>query len=473
MIRKIVGLSLVITFSSGALADTTHGVLIGGGFKLESSQGQIEQNVLWLEKVLTPKLNGLDIFYGNGDKENQVDVVYWDPVARLSETRNPIADVFDSPAAEWLRYKKHEVKTTLGDISAQNITDSLTQLLPSLTDPNLLIVYNGHGGYGGLNNTDQNTLLLWHNTSMTVREFKRLLDHVPANTNSRFVLTQCYSGGFYDAVLNNNKVVPKRCGFMADGENLESEGCDLGINKDDFRDYTTYFFAALDGKTRHDNALAFNPDRNDDGRVSYFEAHLYALEAAHSSDLSRATTEIFLERWQPWFLRWQPNSHKFDNDYQQIADAVASKNNINIAQLVDLRTQEEKKLAAIVFDKAQLKKHIAESQAHIIYDLQGSYPQLMHPYTTAYTQLIATHYAKISLAIQSHQQYAELVKLLAQLEQIQVAELAQKRRITQIEKVHRLQKLALLLDNFKRYASADAQAQFSSLQQCEAGVLAP
>ena len=452
-----------------AYADT-QAVLIGGGYKLESSQGQIEENVRWLQQVLPNHVKSLDVFFGSGADDKIHDVVYWDNNARNSDQRNPLADVLDSPASEWIRYKHNQVAPNLGTAEKSNLESKLGAYLSQIKSNNFLLVYNGHGGYGGLHKTHLNTLLLWNNTELNVGEFRNLLDKTPKNVTSRFVLTQCYSGGFYDALIRNNKVVPNRCGFMADAENLEAEGCELGINKDDFRDYTTYFFAALNGKTRHNETLLFNPDRDNNQKISFHEAHFYALEAAFSSDLSRSTSEIFLERWQPWHVRWQSASIQ-NNDYGLLAKSVATRYSIQLDQLSNQRSAKENELAGIQSQKQSNAEKIKSLQKKLLNQLTLEFPFLSHPFTSSYTSNIAQQENLIKQRIRELADYPMLVEELVTMEKLLTQELAKKREITQIEKVRRLQRLANLENAFNRFASSEQKRDYQSLVDCEKGYL--
>ncbi|MBK8186873.1 MAG: hypothetical protein IPK77_06290 [Cellvibrio sp.] len=448
----------------------TQAILVGGGYKLESSQGQIEENVRWLQQVLPNHVNSLDIFFGSGTNEKTHDVVYWDNTARSSEQRNSLADVLDSPSSEWMRYKHNQVNPNFGSTEKSNLESKLGTYLPQLKSNNFLFVYNGHGGYGGLGKTHLNNFLLWNNTQLNTDEFRNLLDKIPPKTTSRFVLTQCYSGGFYNAVINNNKVIPHRCGFMADAENLEAEGCELGINKDDFRDYTTYFFAALNGKTRHNEALMFNPDKDGNQKISFREAHFYALEAALSSDLSRSTSEIFLEKWQPWHIRWQTD-RSAQNDYDTLAKAVAIRNSIQPDKLNQQRSTKELELADIQSKKQATTEKIKSLQKTLLAHLELDFPFLKHPYTSSYTSAINQQTELIQQKIRQLGEYPQLVNELNLMEQLLTQELAKKREITQIEKVRRLQRLAILENAFDRFASSEQKRGYQSLVDCEKGHL--
>jgi hypothetical protein len=463
-------LIVCLLLTKSTLGDT-QAVLIGGGYKLESSQGQIEENVSWLKTILPQHVKSLNVFFGSGTDSRIHDVVYWDTTARKSTDRNPLADVFDSPSSEWVRYRHNSINPDMGSASKSNLVSNLNNLLPKVDADNFLLVYNGHGGYGGLNKTLFNSLLLWDHSELNVQEFRDLLNLIPEQTTKRFVLTQCFSGGFYDAVINNHQVSANRCGFMADAENLEAEGCELGINKDDFRDYTTYFFAALNGTSRYGEPLILNPDKDGNAKISFQEAHFYALEAALSSDLSRSTSEIFLERWQPWYLRWQNFSSAIDNHYAKLVKSVSTRYSVNPEDLTTQRSGKEADLEKIKLDKNLTQEKIISLKKSIAEKVTLIYPFLSHPFTQGYTMGIQENESAIRSAITELDEYPKLVEALNEMETLFTKELQTKREITQIEKVRRLQRLSVLEDSFHRFANDTQAKQYESLLNCEKGYL--
>src|SRR5690606_26698794 len=126
--------------------------------------------------------------------------------------------------------------------------------------------------------------------------------------------------------LSPKNIATNHCGFFAVDERTEAEGCTPGIDAGDYRDYATYFIAALAGRSRVDEPLTAQPDRNGDGKVSLNEAHAYAYTEGFSTDIPRSTSDYFLELWEPWYARW----HSFvplsnDNSYWLNAKRLAQK----------------------------------------------------------------------------------------------------------------------------------------------------
>ena len=466
---------LILLASAAEVRAQTQVFLIGGGYTLDASQGQIEQNVHWLADMLRPESDSLDIFYGNGD-EAAVDVVYWAENTSRDYSTNPLAAVYQQPGSDFLRYKKHELQANRGSTQKDHLLNQLQTLLPKLQGPDLLLIYNGHGGYGGDHTPQLSTLKTWERSFTTVAELRSTLNLVPTSVTTRFVFTQCFSGGFYHLInqsrMVQNKTSHRRCGFMAGADNEEVEGCELGINKDDFRDYSTSFFAALLGTARFGGDLETVADLNNDGKVSYREAHLYTLKTAISSGLPRSTSEMYLEQWEPWFLRWSISKESPENEYSQAARYIAEKNHISLTtSLVDQCLVKEHNLQQAIAQKEAIARTIEGLQGKIRNSVEGEFPFLKHPYASQYISTITNQLQPVQKYIQSQPQFTELIQQLNAYEQAMLAELRAKRELTQVKKVERMFKLAQLQNGLLRFASQSARQEYSDVLSCEEGFL--
>lgn len=467
-------LGLLSVFLSVNGVAGTQVILVGGGFQQDASQGQIEQNVLWLENLLEPRVPQLDSFFGSGE-DHSLDVVYWDEARRQNIERNPIADLFGVPQSDWLQYKHHDVRASRGSTEVTHLKTELTSILAQPRGESLFFIYNGHGGYGGYNKPTRNHLKLWNNTRLSVDELRVLFNAVPDTTSTRFLVAQCYSGGFYhllnESLLDFEKTPHQRCGFMAEAPDRESEGCELGINKDEFRDYSTYFFSALTQAPRHDREFVVNPDFDKSGGVSYREAHWYALLAAESSDLSRSTSEMYLEYWQPWYMRWYVGATAH-NEYDQLAHRVAEMHGISTEKsLIQQRQKKATLLSKVESDYQHALGEIGRLRLSMQRRVELRYPFLKHPYSRDYILDIARKQQQVMQLITGLLDYPELVSLLESLEPQGKNILQLKRELTQIEKVARLMRLARLQTAFQRFASGKSKAQYQRLLDCENATL--
>ena len=311
-----------------------HVWVVGGGPYPGQSQAQIEFNVNWVIQVLNAGAGArqLHVYYTDGSTGGR-DVVLWQPPLESKASLQPLARVFGEQGPNGERFYSNRVSGVQAGTEAGSLRTRLEKDFSELKPGDrAMLIYNGHG----LRDRDDaagNALLLWNDTRLSVREMDRIMSRLDPAVPLRFVFTQCYSGGFARLMHPQARDTlalgdANRCGFFAESEDRESEGCSASINVGDYRDYSTYFFAALNGRTRTGEAIGVNPDRNGDNVVSLYEAHLFALSQAHNADLPRATSEVFLERWQPWYLRWIDTGAEPDNVYGRMAREVAKKNGL-------------------------------------------------------------------------------------------------------------------------------------------------
>jgi hypothetical protein len=87
-----------------------------------------------------------------------------------------------------------------------------------------------------------------------------------------------------------------RCGFFATWSDRLAAGCTPDTAEADYKDYTTYFFAALSGRTRTGQLLA-PPDYDHDGRTSLAEAHAYVMLTSDTIDLPVRTSDVLLRQF--------------------------------------------------------------------------------------------------------------------------------------------------------------------------------
>jgi len=73
-------------------------------------------------------------------------------------------------------------------------------------------------------------------------------------------------------------------------------GCTPDTAEENYKDYTTYFFAALSGRTRMGQAVPA-PDYDHDGRTSMAEAHAYVLLTSDTIDIPMTTSDVLLRQF--------------------------------------------------------------------------------------------------------------------------------------------------------------------------------
>jgi hypothetical protein len=471
---------LVLTTSSAVATD--HVWVVGGGPTLKSSQGQIELNVKWEQDVIQRRTPGakLATYFASGNGGLR-DVFITQRAVESPATLQPLARVFDQQEFNGDIYLHHSVANVLGSTRADQLTTRLEEDFRRLAlGDRALFIFYGHGTYEP-KDVSGNALRLWGNTTLSARQLEKLFSTVNPVVPMRFFLPQCYSGGFArlmhkDAKREGAWVDHQRCGFMSVAEDREAEGCSASISVGDFRDYTTYFFAALDGRTRQGDALPTDPDLNGDGVVTLREAHLYSLVQANSTDLPRSTSEVYLEEWQPWYLRWVSYGPPPANVYARLATQLAEKQGFPVDQrlisaVLLRRSQRTAELEAL---QAERNRSIAEAkdyQSVIQVDLLERWPGAAHPYTQNYFEFLKHELAPAQDFIMHHIKYADLVQRQERTFELDGKILATQRELAQMEKILRLRKLSRLLAQFERNAGRSERTVYQRLIQCEESAL--
>lgn len=432
--------------------------LIGGGNTLENSQGQIEENVRWLQTGLKRQGIPTKTYFTHGNEHGH-DVIYYAPSAERDNNLEVILRVIRKGLAYAQVKKKNTLESVDGSTEKKQLLRSLSRDFDEANpDDHIVLIYNGHGDIDS-KDTRKNSLKLWQDTRLEISELDALLDKLPQQTNVSFVLTQCFSGSFaglvYESPFDRTPANQSRCGFLAESDRREAEGCDLGINQEEFRDYTTYFFAALFGQDRLGNPIPLGMiDRDKSGKVSFYEAHLYTLENAQSSDLSRSSSEVLLEQEQSWYTRWDTWRQPPPNQYTDIAEKVSERESLpdHGFQLVKAVLKLHKKHDGLQRESRQLKLQIKELQTSI--QRTHSIENLtMHELSIAEIDSLATK-------LKGHTEFQLLVEKQNQQEELNKLALEANRALVQAEKILRMNRLARLLH-------WNSSQETETVQECE------
>jgi len=190
-------------------------------------------------------------------------------------------------------------------------------------------------------------------------------------------------------------------------------------------------------------------------------------------DNAPSTREVFLERWQPWFLRWINTGSEPDNVYSRLAREVAIKNGLPEsapALAGELRTRRgalAEKMLELGKDRRSLSREIHILQEEIQKEVGLRWPESLSPYTLNFVQFLKKDLDAAQDYILSHPRYAGLVvkqdRYAALMEEITGLD----RDITQLDKVLRLRNLARWLSQLERHGTEEERGWYQRLQSCE------
>lgn len=446
--------------------------LIGGGPHLDASEAQIEQNVLWVKEVVEqlPGVRDLHVLFADGASP-EADVLEWRAPAEDALSMQPLARVYDTYRINGERYRNHAIAGVEGSTEVGFLSRRLQRARGELSESEQLwLVFNGHGGQGGT--AADNYLSLWEQTDMSVQELEQLLSSGPRSAPTRFVLTQCYAGGFAQLVYRNAD--PRqglsdypRCGFLAVAAEQAAEGCSPALATADYRDYSTYFFAALYGRSRTGTPLQAEPDRDGDGQVNPYEAHLYALRTARSTDLPRSTSEDYLLRWAPWYVDWLPVAEG-STLYASLAQELAAALKIgDAAELAARREPLHLQIGRLRTEQRARRKSATALRESIQWELEARWPAARFGHTLAFRQFLEQDLAAAQAFILAHPDYPELVAAQDGYWALVDAELELERSQAQLDRIAHLRRLDYLSRAFGRWAGVGQQADYARLLDCE------
>jgi hypothetical protein len=254
----------------------------GGGGAPSYNEIALEKNLLYFQrtlKVLGFNPADVSIFFANGN-DRQSTIRYLDPNGNQ-------------------KFKPPEIPNLKGASTLANLQAWLNKYPQQNSQNNKIFFY--FTGHGHLNeeNANDNSLMLWQEQKLSVKQFSSLLDRLPTQTPIAIMMAQCYSGSFANIIYEGGdpqKPLAKqnRCGFYATIRTLPSVGCTAEVNESDYRDYSSSFFAGLSGRSRTGQSVP-SADYNKDGRVAYNEAHAFAKIDEKTTDLPVSTSEVWLQ----------------------------------------------------------------------------------------------------------------------------------------------------------------------------------
>lgn len=465
-----------------SLAARDNLLIVGGGPQPKESQVSIERNIIWIGRLTRDAFASRHLLFTAGPDrvkdvvERQADnpkLQDFLPLSRIFGKRHDALSVFRTN-----RLPRIDAPATSSSVE-QNLSSALSDLKPG---DSLWFIYNGHGGMQSAAFPSKNTFRLWNNTTLNAQQFASLLQSRPDGISVRSFMPQCFSGGFATSIAltpekpSASAIDPLQCGFYSVPSNQESEGCTISVDSGEYRDYSTYFFAALSGKRRDGSPVTV--ETSDNGRPTLLDAHRWAYINSASTDIPFSSSEYFLELWQPWYLRWQSVVTPDENNpYFRTALTLAKKVGIDDTQFHRLaRISDERYLELqreINATRQQLDKtSIAEKtrRKRLLNDFLQHYPEAQFPYNSAWNTLIQKQGNEILDWIRQHPDYAELARLQDGLDRLEQQLLEQERAATPYLRIKRMLKLTTIHQQFQRHSTQAEKDTYLALLDCESWI---
>ena len=275
---------------------------IGGGYEPAGNQASLEANVLFFQQLVDqqfPSTTRHQVFFADGlDAKEDLQVS-----SPRSESTTPTIALLESAFAidrPRLSYRNHQVPNVRGPISPKSIRIGLDEIAAQLTDRDRLFIYvTAHGSPGQSKDSMNTSITCWNKQSLSMKTFSQWLDRLPSRIPVVLVMAQCYCGGFANTMfeggeIGNGLAKGVRVGFFAQRFDLPAAGCRPDIENDE--EYSSYFWGAFMGRSRT-GKLAEGVDCDNNGRVSFDEAHAYAVRASQTIDIPLKTSDMFLRHY--------------------------------------------------------------------------------------------------------------------------------------------------------------------------------
>ena len=456
---------------------------IGGGYSPSGNQVSLEKNVLLFQRTLvdcTVNDRPHDIYFADGfDSANDVQVVDRESVPKANRL---MAEFFGSHDKLGLTYRNHQVPNVRGSASPVNIRQWFQEARGRLTSGDRLIIYvTAHGNRSeDRGNAYDTTIATWNNTSIRMQEFARMLDQLPQGVNVVTIMVQCYSGGFSRLIFEDGDpdkglANQSRCGFFATVHGRPAAGCTPEVDEASYVEYSTYFWTALSGRDRSGNTIV-RPDYDEDGKVSFAEAHAYTLLTADTIDAPVTTSSAFLDVYS-YFGRRGESLLQEEEPYGVIHGLASPVQRAVLDGLSEQLGLSGSKRIVDAYQQSQQRRGrgrprvrrdpAAQLRNRIANDIERRWPGLANTLNPISIDLVTSRKNEFISAVESHSEYARYRELV---DADDSATSDEKRRV-KCERLVRIADNVMLAENLKRIGDAEAVRTYKAIVRAEAGSL--
>ncbi len=465
-----------------------HFLTIGGGYAPAHSQLSLEKNVLFVQQVFraweVPTADQ-DILFGCGDAPNRD--VQINQMAEIPRVNLLLSQISNRDESMDYGYRHHAIPHVAAAATRQALNGWIDGVGQRLGEGDRLFIYfTGHGGSG--NPARNTTMMLWGDDALPVRDFTRMLDRLSPKVQVVLVMVQCHSGGFADVIFNDAQSASaasalspaNRCGFFATVPERSAAGCTSDISDEDYHEYSTYFWAALYGKTRTGASVA-SADYNGDGRVSLAEAHAYVQLHSDTIDVPVSTSATFLRA----FSKSKGDDLLTpDSTFDQIeAAANASQKAVldGLSEQLGLWGRERTKMARVQSDKLERDRQSANQQSDRANgeskSLRGGiraavlerWPELSNPWNPRAADVLKADGAQIVRLIENHPSYARWRQTIERSDSFSDRAMTLERKWAKCQRFLRAVDDVALAANLPKVGSEEIQERYAHLCALEDG----
>jgi hypothetical protein len=480
-LRWLLGL-LVSLHSCSVIRGEDHFLTIGGGESPTNNQVSLEKNILYLQRFLSEAGLGSmahDIYFANG-KETGRDIQLVDPTTPPPRVNALLAQLFNNEDNLDASYRAHSIPGVRGAANRGTIGKWFETTGAKLAAGDRLFIYfSGHGGKG--NPARNTTLALWNEGGMPVKEFVGLLDKLDPKVQVVLIMVQCHAGGFADVIFKDAQAgtamsKAERCGFFATSHDRLAAGCTSDIDEDNYREYSTYFWAALYGKTRTGQAVR-RPDYDEDGHVSLSEAHAYVQITSDTIDIPVATSDIFLrscskaEKGKAEMVNGEEDVEKLISLATAAQKAVIEGLSSQLS-LTQVGRMAETRAAADKIDKERKgldpqKRKLQRDQGQLRGQIQGTvkqkWPELSNPWHPKTSEILKKEGDDVVKAIEGHPRYKRFDELSHEIEGIDARNRDLERKWVKCQRLMQTLQSIALAANLEKVVTPELQEKYREI----------
>ena len=510
---------------------------IGGGYSPTGNQVSLEKNVQLFRKLLSeeyPQGVSHDVYFSDGDSPAR-DLVFETPMEGAPRANLLLARIFQQSRYFNQHYRSHEIDNVQGGSNRKNIQQWFETTGSKLKAGDRLVLYvTAHGGRSGDKKNPMNTTLyLWNSERIQVKELADWMDNVDPEVPIVTVMVQCFSGGFSNVLFNHgaNKdgvSAANRCGFFATVHDRVAAGCTPDIDEENYREYSTYFWEAIRGTTRTGKPIE-KPDYNEDGTISFEEAHAYALLTSPTIDISIKTSGTFLREFsktswkadkkskdkkpaaktapakpqtekptteadaappaespEPAPEQQRPALLTSDSPFEQLSAAAPLVDRVVLVGLSkqleladEKRASAARKLATKIdgekkkLDREKRKKtgELKQVGSAIAKAVRNQWPELSNRWNPGVDDILSEHSDELIKFIEKHAKFGSFQKLRKEVGTLDEKKFELDRKWVKTQRLLRVLESAALAANLPHVASPELVQRYAQLRAVEAGAL--
>lgn len=472
-------------------------LVIGGGYSPSGNQVSLEKNVQFFQRLLETQSPGTksDIFFADGFSEGrdlQVNDISSVPIANRL-----MAEFFASTRDLGMYYRSHQVAGIRGATTPNNLAKWFREEGSKMQRDDRLILYvTAHGGGSSDKSNPYNTTIyLWNNQKIPVSQLVKHLDGLPDGVSVMTVMVQCHSGGFARYIFDGGNASKglsgqNRCGFFATIHSRPAAGCTSDIDEANYQEYSSFFWAAIGGQNRLGESIN-RPDYDQDGAVSFEEAHAYTVLTSNTIDFPIKTSGEFLRIHSKFGKTEEDGLTSKDLTYSELLElANPSQRAILDGLSEQLELAGENRFATARSRSRQSTGRSRSSSGRpttgrgrrpqspagqlkmrIAADTKRKWPELANVLSPVAIELVTKRSDEFVAAIEKHPKYQEYRRLQQEEKSKGSMTLSPARQKVKYERWVRIAENIILAENLSRIANSDLQERFRQLVAAEQSTL--